>query len=63
MGDDTTDLDAFRELERMREEGLLEEALRIGVASEEGPPGIIEEADIVVEGVEGVAEILRELAR
>lgn len=63
MGDDTTDLDAFRELERMREEGLLEDVLRVGVASEEGPPGIVEEADIVVEGVEGVAEILRELAR
>ncbi|ABG05881.1 HAD-superfamily hydrolase subfamily IIB [Rubrobacter xylanophilus DSM 9941] len=63
MGDDTTDLDAFRELERLRGEGLLEEALRVGVASEEGPREIVAEADLVVEGVEGVAEVLRELAR
>ncbi|QYJ16005.1 hypothetical protein Rxycam_01835 [Rubrobacter xylanophilus DSM 9941] len=62
MGDDTTDLDAFRELERLREEGLLEEMLRVGVASEEGPPGIVAEADLTVEGVEGVADVLRELA-
>jgi trehalose 6-phosphate phosphatase len=61
MGDDTTDLDAFRELERLREEGRLREILRIGVASEEGPQEIRIEADIVVEGVEGVGRILRAL--
>src|SRR3954470_8105018 len=31
IGDDTTDLDAFRELEKLREEGVLSETLRIGV--------------------------------
>ena len=62
MGDDTTDLDAFRELEKLREEGFLEEILRIGVESEEGPPEIVSEADIVVEGTEGVEEVLRVLA-
>ena len=61
IGDDTTDLDAFRELVTLREEGTLEEALRVGVASEEGPPEITSEADIVAEGVEGVGEILRAL--
>jgi trehalose 6-phosphate phosphatase len=61
MGDDTTDLDAFRELERLREEGRLREILRVGVASEEGPQEIRIEADIVVEGVEGVGRILRAL--
>jgi trehalose 6-phosphate phosphatase len=62
IGDDTTDLDAFRELEELREEGVLEETLRIGVESEEGPPEIRSQADLIVEGVEGVGEVLRALA-
>ncbi len=62
IGDDTTDLDAFRELEKLREEGVLEEILRIGVKSEEGPPEMVSEADLVVEGTDGVEEVLRVLA-
>lgn len=62
LGDDTTDLDAFRELEKLREEGTLEEILRVGVRSDEGPPEIVSEADIVVDGVEGVGEVFRVLA-
>ena len=61
IGDDTTDLDAFRELEVLREEGALKEILRIGVSSDEGPPEIEEQADIVVEGVDGVNEVLKQL--
>ena len=61
VGDDTTDLDAFRELEKLREEGTLKEILRVGVMSEEGPPEITSEADIVVDGVEGVSDVLRAL--
>jgi trehalose 6-phosphate phosphatase len=61
IGDDTTDLDAFRELEALREEGVLKETLRIGVKSDEGPPEIASEADFVVEGTEGVAEVFRTL--
>jgi trehalose 6-phosphate phosphatase len=61
MGDDTTDLDAFRELVRLREEGRLGEILRVGVASEEGPQEIRIEADIVVDGVDGVGRVLRAL--
>ena len=61
IGDDTTDLDAFRELERLREEGRLRDILRVGVASEEGPPEIRIEADIVVDGVDGVGRVLRVL--
>jgi trehalose 6-phosphate phosphatase len=60
-GDDTTDLDAFRELEKLREEGTLKEILRVGVTSEEGPPEITSEADLVVDGVDGVGEVLRAL--
>ena len=61
IGDDTTDLDAFRELERLREEGKLREILRVGVASEEGPQEIETEADIVVDGVDGVGGVLKAL--
>ena len=61
IGDDTTDLDAFRELAELRKEGRLEEILRVGVSSEEGPPEIVSEADLVVEGVEGVEELLEAL--
>ena len=62
MGDDTTDLDAFRALEELRGEGTLLETLRIGVRSDEGPPEIISEVDLVVDGVEGVGDVLRMLA-
>jgi len=62
LGDDTTDLDAFRELEKLREEGNLQDILRIGVSSDEGPPEIETEADIVVDGVDGVGEVLGALA-
>ena len=61
IGDDTTDLDAFRELERLREEGRLRETLRVGVGSEGGPQEIETEADIVVDGVEGVGGVLKAL--
>jgi trehalose 6-phosphate phosphatase len=58
LGDDTTDLDAFRELEKLEREGVLYEILRVGMVSEEGPPEIASEADIVVEGV---GELLKKL--
>jgi trehalose 6-phosphate phosphatase len=61
VGDDTTDLDAFQELALMREEGVLREAINVGVRSDEGPPEIVTQADIVVDGVEGVAEVFRTL--
>lgn len=61
IGDDTTDLDAFRALEALRNEGTLQEILRIGVESDEGPQEIVSEADVAVDGVEGVGEVLRAL--
>jgi trehalose-phosphatase len=39
------------------------EIVRVGVASEEGPPEITAEVDLVVDGVEGVSELLRELLK
>jgi hypothetical protein len=39
------------------------EIVRVGVTSEEGPPEITAEADLVVDGVGGVSELLRELLK
>jgi trehalose 6-phosphate phosphatase len=58
VGDDTTDLDAFRALVQLVEDGRLSQAIRVGVRSDEGPEAIVSEADIVVEGTEGVRELL-----
>ena len=58
VGDDATDLDAFRTLAEMAQEGRLERAIRVGVRSEEGPSAIAEEADVVVDGTAGVQELL-----
>jgi trehalose 6-phosphate phosphatase len=60
-GDDTTDLDAFRKLRALEADGRID-ALCIGVRSDEGPEAIEREADLVVDGPDGVAGILRELA-
>ena len=57
-GDDVTDLDAFRSLSRLAGEGRLAHIVRVGVRSEEGPEEIVSEADIVVEGTDGVRELL-----
>jgi trehalose 6-phosphate phosphatase len=56
-GDDTTDLDAFRGLS----EAGLEHAVRIAVASDEGPRELRDAADLVVSGPDELAEILRRL--
>jgi trehalose 6-phosphate phosphatase len=61
-GDDTTDLDAFDALGAMLDEGKLDAAVRVGVRSDEGPPAIVERADLVVEGVRGFARVLALLA-
>jgi trehalose 6-phosphate phosphatase len=61
-GDDATDLDAFDALEGLVEEGALDTGVRVGVRSDEGPPAIVERADVVVDGVEGFAGVLAVLA-
>ena len=53
-----TDLDAFRALATLLEEGRLRHAVRVGVASQEGPQEIVSQADLVVDGTEGVTELL-----
>ncbi|MBA2505812.1 MAG: trehalose-phosphatase [Thermoleophilaceae bacterium] len=61
-GDDVTDLDGFAALVTLREEGRLESIVRVGVRSEEGPREIHEQADLVVDGTSGFAEVLTALA-
>ncbi len=61
-GDDSTDLDAFDALEQLVDEGALDAGVRVGVRSDEGPPAIVERADVVVDGVEGFARVLAILA-
>jgi trehalose 6-phosphate phosphatase len=54
-GDDTTDLDAFAGLDG------LEFGVRVAVDSGEAPPGLVEAADVIVAGPEGVLALLRSL--
>ncbi|MET0304908.1 MAG: trehalose-phosphatase [Solirubrobacterales bacterium] len=61
-GDDRTDLDAFRRLRELREDGELETAVCVGILSEEGPPEIAEEADLTVDGPAGWLALLEALA-
>jgi trehalose 6-phosphate phosphatase len=61
VGDDTTDLDAFRGLGELVEMGSLKQALRVGVTSDETPPPLEEAADVMVDGTDGVRDLLRAL--
>jgi len=56
-GDDVTDLDAFDAL------ADVESPVRVGVRSDEGPREIVERADLVVDGTDGMREVLEELDR
>jgi trehalose 6-phosphate phosphatase len=60
-GDDVTDLDGFAALTALVEEGRLEEAVKVGVRSDEGPREIVDQADLVVDGIEGMQQVLAEL--
>ncbi len=61
-GDDTTDLDAFRGLRELREEGELEAAICVGVVSPEAPRELAAESDLTVDGPTGWLAILEGLA-
>ena len=61
-GDDATDVDAFDALEAMAADGTLEAAVRVGIRSDEGPPAIVERADLVVDGVGDFTSVLEALA-
>ena len=61
-GDDATDLEAFDALDALVEDRTLETAIRVGVASDEGPAEIVDRADLVVQGTAGFLEVLVALA-
>jgi trehalose 6-phosphate phosphatase len=61
VGDDTTDLDAFRGLRALVESGELRTALCVAVRSDEAPPELAAEADLTVDGPGGVRELLEAL--
>ncbi len=61
-GDDRTDLDAFRRLRELQEEGRLSAAVCVGVLSAEAPAELAEESDVTVSGLDGWLAILEWLA-
>jgi trehalose 6-phosphate phosphatase len=61
-GDDMTDLDAFEALDSLTGEGVIHHAVKVGLESDEGPPEIVERADLVVNGVPGFRAVLQALA-
>jgi trehalose 6-phosphate phosphatase len=61
VGDDATDLDAFRGLRGLVEAGELGSALCVAVRSDEAPPELAGEADLTVDGPAGVRALLEAL--
>jgi len=61
VGDDTTDLDAFRGLRMLVKEGSLTTAICAAVSSDEAPPELAAEADLLVDGTGGVRSLLEAL--
>jgi trehalose 6-phosphate phosphatase len=61
VGDDTTDLDAFRGLRALVLAGTLACAVCVAVRSEEAPPELVDEADITIDGPDGVRRLLEAL--
>jgi trehalose 6-phosphate phosphatase len=61
VGDDATDLDAFRGLRELGQSGALESALCVAVDSDEAPPELAREADLTLLGPSGVRELLEAL--
>jgi trehalose 6-phosphate phosphatase len=58
VGDDRTDLDAFRAVREEVAAGRLRSSVCIGVRSDETPDELVAEADHLVEGPKGVRDLL-----
>jgi trehalose 6-phosphate phosphatase len=61
VGDDSTDIDAFRALRALLEAGTLSFAVCVAVDSEETPPELAEQADLIIDGESGVRRLLQAL--
>ncbi len=59
LGDDVTDVDAFRALTKLRSEKGLE-FHSVGVRNDPTPQQVIDNADAMVDGVQGVIELLQQ---
>ena len=62
IGDDMTDVDMLCAVSTLTGSGALQTGLSIAVRGEETPPALLEAADYCVDGTEGVARFLRQLA-
>ena len=60
-GDDHADLDAFGALDRLSASGRVGAAVRVAVRGDETPPALVDAADLVVDGPEGLVDLLRTL--
>jgi trehalose 6-phosphate phosphatase len=60
-GDDHADLAAFAALDRLSASEDVDVAVRVAVRGPETPPALIEAADVVAEGPEGLVDLLRTL--
>lgn len=58
LGDDVTDIDAFRALRRLKDDGRLQTA-SIAIASDESASSVTQESDYVINSVGAVEELLR----
>jgi trehalose 6-phosphate phosphatase len=61
VGDDTTDLDAFRGLRELVRSHALESAVCVAVSSDEAPPELALEADFTIDGSGSVRGLLEAL--
>jgi trehalose 6-phosphate phosphatase len=61
VGDDRTDVDAFRGLDELVAAGRIGHVVKVGVRSDEGPPELEAEADLMVDGTGGVRDLLQKL--
>ena len=61
VGDDRTDVDAFRALRECVDGGRLQQAVCIGVRSDETPSELESAADVLVDGTLGVRRLLEAL--
>jgi trehalose 6-phosphate phosphatase len=59
MGDDVGDLPAFRALDDLAADGVT--CVRVGVRSDEAPSELLDAVDVVVDGPEGVRDLLAQL--
>jgi trehalose 6-phosphate phosphatase len=60
-GDDLADLLAFEALDRAREDGRLEHAIKIAVRGAETPEALVAAADVIVDGPAAMVELLATL--